>query len=186
MKFDKTNTSRFNCRIVAIAMVGFRILNYRSGRRFTFSSVPFFVPCFHQFSLRASILVEWVRGASARWLCFCNQYSNSHSLRLVPFRIGSGGFKTGAYTMTQALQAESATTTQDKALLTKLAIQELEEDMSQLQTLYYTIESELAPNSSQEDSPCYAAWMLCKLANNTLSNLSSLNLIIQNNKGATA
>jgi len=79
-------------------LIGFESLNHESGRRFAFISEPFFVPV-HQFHQWVVSLLGWVRGASARWVCSCDQSFNSHSLRLFSFESETGGFKTGAITM---------------------------------------------------------------------------------------
>jgi len=182
MTFDKQKTTGLNCGIVGIPASKFDSLEHREVYHPTSDIVGgFFVPFFHQ-------LVGWVQEALSLLGSLCDQSVNLHSIRLFSFDSEFGGNKSqrGAM-MSTTPQAKSATTPQEKAFITKIAIKELEEDMLQLQTLYYTIENELAPKHKGEDSPCHDAWMLCKLANNTLSNLSSLNLIIiNNNEGVVA
>jgi len=177
MTFDKQKTTGLNCGIVGIPASKFCSLEHREVYHPTSDIVGgFFVPFFHQ-------LVGWVQEAlSLLGSLFVTSLQTCIQSAFFSFCSELGGNKPqrGAM-MSTTPQAKSATTPQEKAFITKIAIKELEEDMLQLQTLYYTIENELAPKHKGEDSPCHDAWMLCKLANNTLSNLSSLNLIIINN-----
>jgi len=82
MKFDKPKTSRFNCRIVAIAMVGLGRSKLQGVRYATLNNTGgFFVPCFHQ-------LVELVQEALSLPLLPCRTVDQPASTS--PFSLGRG------------------------------------------------------------------------------------------------